>query len=389
MNTFIETYLAFSLGMLFLSVYLYFQSSSDIMTKMEVRSFRALVLAFQAYVVIVCLYTLQEHGVLDNLNPGITYYKIICFATLFLPILISFIYYLYIVNHFDLGAVHNTRALLVGLVPIFAVALFLVASIFNGIVFSVDANGKQSSGPLYFIVHVCSLFYFLAIFRIAFSKAKKVGTNQAKRDAMAVSWPIAFILFWIVIDHPLKGTTVIHVAVFAVLLHLFVTSQKSNIYTDTLTGLNNRRKAEIYLANEVKNCSNAEPIYLFMGDINGFKLINDEHGHYEGDCALMIFSEAVKKSASAYDGFAARYGGDEFVWAWRPIKNGDVDPEMVISDIRHRVEAECKAQQRPYVLSLSIGHILCTDPKRTANSYLKEADRIMYADKQGYYRNKR
>ena len=153
--------------------------------------------------------------------------------------------------------------------------------------------------------------------------------------------------------------------------------------------MNNRRKAEMYLSTEVKNASKDNPIYLFMGDINGFKEINDKYGHYEGDCALMIFSEAVKKSAAAYNGFAARYGGDEFVWAWRPIRNGDVDPEMVISDIRHRVEAECKDQKKQYIISLSIGYILCTNPEISAKQYLKDADRKMYADKQGYYRIKR
>ena len=123
-----------------------------------------------------------------------------------------------------------------------------------------------------------------------------------------------------------------------------------------------------------------------MGDINGFKKINDEHGHHEGDHALIIFAEAVKKSATAYNGFAARYGGDEFVWAWRPIKGGDFDPEMVLQDIRHRVAAECIAKRKPYVISLSIGYVICDDPKTPVTAYLKAADRKMYADKQGHYR---
>ena len=60
-----------------------------------------------------------------------------------------------------------------------------------------------------------------------------------------------------------------------------------------------------------------------------------------------------------------------------------------MNDIRHRVEAECKAQKRPYVLSLSLGYILCTDPTIKVSQYLKEADRKMYANKQGHYRVKR
>ena len=391
MDVFIATYLAFGLGFLFLTAYIFLMTSSDVMTKMEVRNFKMLIIAFQVYVVLANIQTLEEHGG-GVIKLTESQYKAVCFALFFSLVFLTFVYYLFILNRFDLGAIHNTRAIFLGLIPISIMTMLLVASIFNGSIFGIEQAGghlRQTNGKFYYILHVCVAIYFVAILQIAFSKAKKSGSSQSKKEAMALFWPVLAVIIWVILDNPLEGTTVIPVAVFAIIFHLFITAQKSNIYTDTLTGMNNRRKAELFLASELKSCSETEPIYLFMGDINGFKLINDEHGHYEGDCALMIFSEAVKKSAAAYEGFAARYGGDEFVWAWRPIKNGDVDPEMVISDIRHRVEAECKAQQRPYVLSLSIGHILCTDPKRTADSYLKEADRLMYADKQGYYRNKR
>ena len=59
---------------------------------------------------------------------------------------------------------------------------------------------------------------------------------------------------------------------------------------------------------------------------------------------------------------------------------------MVIEDIRHRVAAECVAEHKPYVLSLSIGYVVCEDAKTSRTTYLKEADRKIYADKQAHYR---
>ena len=153
-----------------------------------------------------------------------------------------------------------------------------------------------------------------------------------------------------------EDVTTLPIEIFAVIFYLFISSQQSNIYTDMLTGMNNRRKAEIYMSSELSNVSEETPLYMFMGDINGF---------------------------------AARYGGDEFVWAWRPVKNGDIDPEIVINDIQHRVEAECRVQNRPYVLSLSIGCVICTDPKKSFTSYIKAADKRMYAKKEGYHRMSR
>lgn len=49
-----------------------------------------------------------------------------------------------------------------------------------------------------------------------------------------------------------------------------------------------------------------------MIDLNGFKQINDNYGHAEGDLALCIVADLLLKSFSEY-GVVTRYAGDEFV----------------------------------------------------------------------------
>lgn len=83
--------------------------------------------------------------------------------------------------------------------------------------------------------------------------------------------------------------------------------------TDHLTGLMNRRafldqtEAEINLSHRT-----GRPFAVAMLDLNGFKAVNDTHGHAAGDMALIRVAEALRQSTRTYDR-VVRWGGDEFV----------------------------------------------------------------------------
>ncbi|NLT40315.1 MAG: PAS domain S-box protein [Clostridiales bacterium] len=80
-------------------------------------------------------------------------------------------------------------------------------------------------------------------------------------------------------------------------------------YHDHLTGLYNRR----YLEKEFqKRVEDGEfPIALLLGDINGFKVLNDTFGHAKGDRVLIDVGESISKVVDESD-VLARIGGDEF-----------------------------------------------------------------------------
>jgi len=83
--------------------------------------------------------------------------------------------------------------------------------------------------------------------------------------------------------------------------------------TDPLTGLANRRRLRGAFADELNRAARYDtPLSLLLIDLDRLKDINDRHGHADGDRALQLVAEALRRSCRATD-LAARYGGDEFV----------------------------------------------------------------------------
>src|SRR5665213_3125242 len=78
---------------------------------------------------------------------------------------------------------------------------------------------------------------------------------------------------------------------------------------DPLTGLGNRRAFEVQLQARIESRSTFS---LLMLDLNGFKAINDEHGHLAGDDLLKQFAVELSAQFTAAD-LVGRWGGDEFV----------------------------------------------------------------------------
>jgi diguanylate cyclase (GGDEF)-like protein/putative nucleotidyltransferase with HDIG domain len=82
--------------------------------------------------------------------------------------------------------------------------------------------------------------------------------------------------------------------------------------TDPLTGLINRRAFEELLELELERAARAgRPISVIVGDIDGFRAINERHGHAAGDLALQAIAQNALKWKRRID-LAARIGGEEF-----------------------------------------------------------------------------
>ena len=157
------------------------------------------------------------------------------------------------------------------------------------------------------------------------------------------------------------------------------------INSDALTNLNNRRRLNEYLEDQIKETSKAKPLVLFMTDLNNFKEINDTFGHLEGDEALKFFAGVLKSVAMKYNAFLARYGGDEFCL----VTNYSLfSPEIIESHIHEALKtalAEKYNDSTRYGLTVSIGYAICDDPKTSPNTLIKRADVMMYSNKHDWH----
>jgi diguanylate cyclase (GGDEF)-like protein len=82
---------------------------------------------------------------------------------------------------------------------------------------------------------------------------------------------------------------------------------------DALTGLANRRELERMLARELERSARYGEIFsVAMIDLDGFKDLNDTHGHAAGDAVLRKAAQTIEEACRGAD-VAARLGGDEFV----------------------------------------------------------------------------
>jgi diguanylate cyclase (GGDEF)-like protein len=81
-------------------------------------------------------------------------------------------------------------------------------------------------------------------------------------------------------------------------------------YTDTLSGLPNRRAFEDRAA-RLSGFADAKPLAVLMIDLDGFKSVNDSEGHGAGDRTLALMARVIAGGLREGD-FVARFGGDEF-----------------------------------------------------------------------------
>ncbi|MGM9953395.1 MAG: GGDEF domain-containing protein [Intestinibaculum porci] len=160
------------------------------------------------------------------------------------------------------------------------------------------------------------------------------------------------------------------------IIKVLIEMQNAHIYTDALTGINNRYRVSEYLEREWENCSVDHPIYIYLIDINKFKSINDKYGHLVGDQALVTLAETLKKIAS--EGIViGRFGGDEFIL----VDSLNHDPEAVKKEIRIALQEAARQKNFAFDLTISIGYAKCTNAKSKVTDIVASADDALYQDK--------
>lgn len=124
------------------------------------------------------------------------------------------------------------------------------------------------------------------------------------------------------------------VAISNASLHQMISRQA---YSDTLTGLPNRRALDERLEEEVLAARrNSYSFAVIMMDLDGFKAVNDTYGHSTGDNVLRIVFNQMARGVRNTD-FLARYGGDELtlILSQTEMASAQVVAEKILEGMRN------------------------------------------------------
>lgn len=150
---------------------------------------------------------------------------------------------------------------------------------------------------------------------------------------------------------------------------------------DALTGLANRTRLIEHLQHAFETVDGGHGVAVGYLDLNGFKQVNDTHGHVVGDRLLCEAADRLAQRLRNSD-LIARIGGDEFVVVLHDVRaERDVGPVM---------ESLVETLRRPFTLGgvsvdvgVSIGVVLVRTPDAAVEDVIAYADRLMYRVKRG------
>ena len=259
----------------------------------------------------------------------------------------------------------------IGLVAI----VLLVINIFYPLVFSVS-DGRYQRGFGYIIFLIFAAFYILDSLYLYVKRVKKNGSLKL----FPVHIFLIPVILGVVIQAFFVEISITWTSIAISVAGIMAALKNEIIFTDCLTGLYNR----VYLEFLHKRACNKKDCWVsgIMIDLNGFKQINDNYGHAEGDLALCIVADLLRKSFSEY-GVVTRYAGDEFV-----IMLNTTDDQLIqkiIKSAKKNFVTENEKNDKPYQLSASMGYAITNLSNETIDDFMNRIDEQMYQDKMKYY----
>ncbi|AOW77723.1 hypothetical protein A3Q34_13210 [Colwellia sp. PAMC 20917] len=179
-----------------------------------------------------------------------------------------------------------------------------------------------------------------------------------------------------------------NIVIARVMMHLELIRQRKMLdeiaHIDALTGVNNRRKMDLVLKDEVAaNKYEHTNLLVAILDIDYFKQYNDGYGHGAGDVALRQVGQALREICVRPRDFIARYGGEEFV-----IILPDCDKagaEIMLSNIAQAIKDKKIKHQYSSVspqLTVSVGAVVVKSSQSVVvANVMQKADSLLYQAK--------
>ncbi|SFF64577.1 diguanylate cyclase (GGDEF) domain-containing protein [Halobacillus alkaliphilus] len=245
--------------------------------------------------------------------------------------------------------------------------LILLVNLIYPVYFDVaPITNRFSSGDFMDLHYVVLASIYIAMFVMVIRHRTKVPSSVQLIFLIFFALPIGGMIVQLFDSKLYFSWTSIALVVLVAYTFLESTTTEQ----DFLTKLYNRQSYETYLQHLIeKKCS----FGIVLIDLNDFKHINDEYGHYKGDQILIEFGRVLKE-AFPNQALAARLGGDEFIVL---VENGsDIDP--YVTSIHRLLEK----REDPLLKTLSFSYgFQDYQEGMSMDELYTSVDKKMYSDK--------
>jgi diguanylate cyclase (GGDEF)-like protein/PAS domain S-box-containing protein len=150
---------------------------------------------------------------------------------------------------------------------------------------------------------------------------------------------------------------------------------------DPLTGLPNRQLflQRLEWARSERLASRSGVAVVFI-DMDGFKAVNDTHGHHAGDELLVAVARRLREAVRPSDD-VARYGGDEFLVLAGAVDTVD-DATQLAWRLANTLRAPFRVDGQIVRVTASLGIAFSSNPQEDTEELVRKADAAMYIAKQ-------
>ena len=218
--------------------------------------------------------------------------------------------------------------------------------------------------------------------------------TRLKKIAQSAHIPIIFLSIRTDVDNILKGFDLGGVdyitkpylpkeAVARIKTHLRLCRAIETLHDlaniDPLSGIANRRHFFTH-ATAIFEQAKKEPtsLFLFIIDIDNFKLINDTYGHAVGDKTILALIKSIQTNVSNIVSFA-RLGGDEFVLMLKDIDKEGAKQQL--EKLREHIASSLLVDEHAVPFTVSIGMTEFQESDESIDTFLLRADINLYKSK--------